>query len=158
MIIVIDDVLDEAECEALIDIYTKNAHMTHDFNGLRPLNLDNIEIDRAYVMHRAYRLERIARAYCGSHEIDWAEIFKRDANTWQDLHLDGASELTTLTSITYLNDNFNGGFTHLADGTQVKPKTGRTILFDGKKYVHGVSPVIGGTRYTLPIWYKMGNE
>jgi predicted 2-oxoglutarate/Fe(II)-dependent dioxygenase YbiX len=62
--------------------------------------------------------------------------------------------ITSLTSITYLNEDFDGGRSVMYDGTKIKPKTGRTLIFDGNKYIHGVEPILKGERYTLPIWYK----
>jgi hypothetical protein len=120
----------------------------------RPLNLDNIEFDQDYVIDIARRVEQTACKYFGTNVIDWAELFMRPPNTWHPYHTDDASEKTSITSVTYLNDGVNGGFTQFIDGTQVKPIAGRTIIFDGKKYVHGVSPVVEGVRYTMPIWYQ----
>jgi hypothetical protein len=40
------------------------------------------------------------------------------------------------------------------DGTIIKPKIGRTLIFNGMYYVHGVKTIKKGTRYTLPVWYK----
>ena len=86
--------------------------------------------------------------------VDWLEIVKWPSNSYQNLHLDKASNKTVLTSITYLNENYSGGETYFKDGMIIKPKTGRTLIFDGMHYVHGVKTIKKGTRYTLPVWYK----
>ena len=84
---------------------------------------------------------------------DWLQIVKWPSNSYQNLHLDKTSNKTVLTSITYLNENYSGGETYFKDGTIIKPKTGRTLIFDGMYYVHGVKTIKKGTRYTLPVWY-----
>ena len=155
MIIIIDNVLDKDECNNLVNIYANNSHKAQPFNDCMTIGLNAIEHNQAYVKDKAMRIEQIAKRYYGNHVIDWAEIFMRPPNTWQPYHYDIASDKTSLTTVTYLTDAYEGGYTQCMDGTMVKPKIGRTILFDGKKYEHGVSPVLGGYRYTMPIWYKL---
>jgi len=69
-------------------------------------------------------------------------------------HFDKARDTTTLTSITYLNDDFVGGKTFFENEVVVKPETGKTVFFNGCKYKHGVSQVTSGFRYVLAIWYS----
>ena len=71
-----------------------------------------------------------------------------------NLHSDVASKHTVFTSILYLNDDFEGGFTEFADGTTVAPKKGRIVFYDGIHYWHKVTPITEGTRYTFASWYK----
>ena len=87
-------------------------------------------------------------------EIDWCKIVEWTEGASQEYHRDTASADTALTSITYLTDDFDGGETCFLDDIKVVPKIGRTVYFDGNHYVHGVSEITRGTRYTLPIWYK----
>ena len=71
-------------------------------------------------------------------------------------HYDNARPSTSLVSITTLNDDFSGG-EHFIQEKKEKlefiPEVGKTIVFDGKKYKHGVREVTKGTRYTLATWY-----
>jgi len=69
------------------------------------------------------------------------------------MHFDEARESTNLTSITYLNEGYLGGETAFDNGVIIKPKIGKTVFFDGKKYLHGVNPVTKGKRFVLAIWY-----
>jgi hypothetical protein len=78
--------------------------------------------------------------------------------TYQPPHFDTASSQTVLTSITYLNENFVGGDTYFEDGAIIKPVIGRTLVFNGMKYVHGVKEILSGTRWTVPIWYEKSVE
>ena len=71
-------------------------------------------------------------------------------------HYDDARPTTSLVSITTLNDDFSGG-EHFIEEEKEKlefiPEAGKTLVFDGMKYLHGVRKVTRGTRYTFAIWY-----
>jgi len=87
-------------------------------------------------------------------EIDYLQIVHWPKNSFQNLHLDKAHLITKLTSITYLNNDFKGGYTYFEDNTVIAPKKNRTLIFDGNLYKHGVSKIIENDRYTLAVWYK----
>jgi hypothetical protein len=157
MIFILDDILNSNECNNLVEIYQKNKQYAHTHGNptVYPLNINNILYDKNDALKIAKKIEQITQKYFDLNVIDWCEIVKWPCDSWQSYHLDKASEKTTLTSITYLNENFDGGCTIMHDGTKVKPKTGRTVIFDGNRYIHGVEPILKGERYTLPIWYKI---
>lgn len=157
MIIILDDVLNSDECNNLIEIYQKNKQNAsiHGDPKIYPIEINNFLTDESYALKISNKIENIAKKYFDLNVIDWCQIVRWPCDSWQNYHIDRASEKTTLTSITYLNENFDGGCTIMHDGTKVKPKTGRTIIFDGNKYIHGVDPILKGERYTLPIWYKI---
>lgn len=157
MILILDNILNNDECNNLIEIYQQNneyAH-THGYPTIYPLNINKILNNKDNAIKIAKKIENTVTEYFNKNVIDWCEIVRWPCDSWQSYHLDKASEKTTLTSITYLNENFDGGCTIMHDGTKVKPKTGRTVIFDGNKYIHGVEPILKGERYTLPIWYKI---
>jgi hypothetical protein len=85
--------------------------------------------------------------------IDWIQIVKWEKNSFQNLHFDKTKEETTLSSICYLNDDYEGGQTYFENDIIFKPKQGRVIFFDGNYYHHGVKKIEKGTRYTLAAWY-----
>lgn len=60
----------------------------------------------------------------------------------------------TLSAIVYLNEEFEGGLTRFADGAEVKPETGKAVLFRGKDFWHEVTDVAGGARYTVSLWWS----
>jgi len=86
--------------------------------------------------------------------IDWIQIVQWPEGSKQQIHIDDRSENTTIASITFLNDNFNGGETFFGDGTIVKPRKNKTIFFTGSELIHGVKKVTDGDRYTIATWYK----
>ena len=58
-------------------------------------------------------------------------------------------------SLIYLNDDYEGGETYFpGHSVRLKPKTGALVLFGaGPQYVHGVSRVTCGLRYTYAGWF-----
>jgi hypothetical protein len=123
---------------------------TYDCDDLViPLNLKKENLEINFVN----KINKISKTINDS-IIDWSQIVYWPKNSFQDLHFDSASNKTTLSSICYLNDNYEGGQTYFEDGTIFTPITGRILFFDGKHYLHGVKKIISGNRYVLAIWYK----
>lgn len=154
MITIIDNTLSKEECNELIMLYEQNIECCHQHNGTYPLNINNARVafDRIEslidkVLNRVYNINKDV-------ELEWIEIVKWPTGTLQPLHLDTASDETVFTSITYLNDEFDGGNTHMEDGTNIGIVTARTIAFDGMKYTHGVKEVTNGIRFTVAAWYR----
>ena len=138
MIRIIDDVLSKEQCKKLISLKS------------------TLGIDHMWGDTEVTKLSEIPEEIKNNNinfTPDWGEIVKWTNNSYQQLHFDDSSDITKNTSITYLNNDYDGGETYFEDGTIIKPKTGRTVIFDGKKYKHGVNKV-NGVRYTLPVWYK----
>jgi hypothetical protein len=57
----------------------------------------------------------------------------------------------------YVNDDYEGGELYFPNqGISFKPKAGAAYFFPGdKNYIHGVSEVISGTRYTVPFFWTI---
>jgi hypothetical protein len=57
----------------------------------------------------------------------------------------------------YVNDDYEGGELYFPNqGIKFKPKAGAAYFFPGdKNYIHGVSEVISGTRYTVPFFWTI---
>jgi hypothetical protein len=154
MIVILDDILTINECNQLIDIYEKNKDKSHVWGNpnFYPLNFNFIESE--FTLNILKKIKSIAQMCNQNIVIDWAEITKWIPKTYMNLHTDDTSDKTILTSIIYLNNNYDGGETYLSEGTVIAPKIGRMVIFDGKKYEHGVNKILNNYRYTLPIWYK----
>ena len=158
MIIVIPDHLPSAVCSELIGVYKNNKHSAKVWRDTKPLDLENIsnqeELNRCKVAIKY--VNNTAVSFFGRDTyVEVGEIVKWPTNSYQPPHCDIARESTTCTSITYLNDDFEGGETYLTkENFTVKPKVGRTILFDGKRFEHGVKKITEGVRYTFALWYS----
>ena len=146
-ITILDDVLSQDECRELINIYKRSTDI-YNWHGSRPVKLDtHDEFIRVCT-------DKITAHVSREFEIDWCQIVLWPKGSYQPPHIDTASSDTVFTSITYLNDLYDGGETCIIEVTDVKAKTGRTVYFDGMKYEHSVNTITKGTRFTLPIWYK----
>jgi hypothetical protein len=147
--LIADNLLSQSECNMLIDYYKKNENFSKKFRDVYPLALKTKDPNINFL---ETKLNFISKNF--NSEIDWFEIVKWPINSTQDLHFDTASQKTTLTSITYLNDDYIGGQTYYEDGTIFKPKKGRGVFFNGQYYKHGVKPVDKNIRYVVAAWYK----
>ena len=158
MFIILPDHVPSLVCSDMISIYENNKHSAQVWGDTQPLNLQDIsnqeELNRC---KRAIKyVNNAAVSFFGSDTyIELAEIVKWPMGSHQAPHTDVSRESTTFTSITYLNDNFEGGETEFTtENFSVKPKVGRSILFDGKRFEHGVKKITEGVRYTFALWYS----
>lgn len=57
----------------------------------------------------------------------------------------------------YINDDYEGGELYFPEqGIQFKPKKGAAYFFPGdKNYIHGVTEITSGTRYTCPFFFNI---
>jgi hypothetical protein len=57
----------------------------------------------------------------------------------------------------YINDDYEGGELYFPEqGIRFKPKAGAAYFFPGdKNYIHGVSEIISGIRYTVPFFWTI---
>lgn len=77
-------------------------------------------------------------------------------------HVDGAfkrseTEVSLITMLIYLNENFEGGETTLIlEGEIIKPKEGMILFFD-HKILHAGRPVLSGSKYVIrtDVMYRL---
>ena len=69
-------------------------------------------------------------------------------------HFD-ASRPNDIATLIYLNNDYNGGDIYFPKyEISFKPEPGDLLCFpDNPSFVHGVKPIIRGTRFTLPRWF-----
>jgi hypothetical protein len=83
--------------------------------------------------------------------INYAQIVKWNVDSYQPTHVD--FDYHDLTSIIYLNNEFQGGQT-IVDNVPIKIEIGKIVTFSGNIIEHSVMPVRNNERYTLSVWYK----
>lgn len=154
-IIVLDDVLSKDECLYAIDRFNQARDLKspdmfqHEDTFVLPIS-DN----RLNLFPLTTKIQNSIDFLSKDVIIYWSEVVEWKFGSKQSYHKDTGRPKTVLTSITYLNDKYVGGETSFFNDLKVVPKVGRTVFFDGNYYIHGVSQISSGTRYTLPIWYK----
>lgn len=80
----------------------------------------------------------------------WINRVDNTSNQNDDFHRD----INKFSTITFLNDDFEGGcleYWNIKDNVpvQIKLEPFTTFIFEGSKFPHRVLPVLKGTRYTL---------
>jgi predicted 2-oxoglutarate/Fe(II)-dependent dioxygenase YbiX len=70
-------------------------------------------------------------------------------------HQDQGVSSRVLSTVMYLNDNYEGGEIEFVNsGVKIKPEAGSIIFFPSNfLYVHEVYPITNGFRYSMPHWY-----
>lgn len=153
-IFILDDVLTPNECFDLIEFY-KKLGPSHKWQSFFPRTLTPQDhLPSIFVKRILNEVETILDL---RFDIVKCEIVYWPLHSEMMPHKDYSSNETVFTSITYLNDNYEGGRTYFVGDMEFQPKVGRTVCFDGKEYLHGVSQITRNERYSLPIWYKLLN-
>jgi len=148
----------------LINYWENNKHLCSDtraFHSKRNLHMDSINDN--YIKH-------LLDYYFFKKMIFIGHQFKKKLMPWQnqksriccwskgesmDLHVDkNEKDDMEYSCIGYLNENYEGGLLFFKDGTKIKPKERSLIFFKSKNNYHGVSEIIKGKRYTIPLWFK----
>lgn len=156
MILIVDNLISNQEATYCIQQIqdAKAIKLSEIFHGRYVYGIDFSCLSDETIIKIIKTLENTANCFCQNIEVDWAQIVAWPQDTRHDLHYDVTSQSTVFTSITYLNCAYRGGETFFSDGTSIAPITGRTVFFDGNKYLHGVKTINEGVRIALPIWYK----
>jgi hypothetical protein len=160
MILILDEVLSSDECSKLIKIYNDNKEYAHIHGTPKtyPLYIQDIQNNKDTVITAAEKIKEAINQFLGNKLISiTTAIVKWPENSSQDYHVDITDNgiVYELSSVAYLNEDFNGGCLQMIDGTKIRPKVGRLVVFDGRSYMHSVELVQNNDRYTLPIWYKL---
>jgi len=125
---IIDNFISNKQINILTDFYKNNKESARTYR-------DTFVIEIGGVFKN---LEKKYNNFNKKDSVDWLQLVHWPTGSFQKPHKDFASDITTLTSITYL-------------------KKGRTLFFDGQKYTHRVNRVEEGNRYTVSVWYKYKN-
>ena len=155
MILLLDNFVTLEECKELIQLYHQHEHLAHHWLGSYPINAS--KISHPLIKKILKRSEEAIQKYFSSKfVVARAEVKNNKKGSHHPFHYDTFNPATSLASVTYLNDT-SSGYTIFKDGLQVTPKSGRMIIFDGKKYLHGVDKCLED-RYAVPIWYMKGKR
>lgn len=118
-------------------------------------------------------VEQFINAFYGVEVRDWevSQILHYGVGGHYIPHVDAETLLTDelnlrvwektldrdLSIVYFLNDDFEGGELKFPDlDLSIKPKAGTLICFPSDhNYVHGVTPVTSGHRYTLVTWLRV---
>ena len=87
--------------------------------------------------------------------LDYVGVVRWPVGTFMKPHFDKNDVYgeDVFAAMLYLNDDFEGGST-MFEHMEVKPETGKLIVFSNSKYLHYVTRVDKSERYVLSFWYK----
>ena len=149
--LLLDNFINKSEADHLINLYEEHKHLSFKFRDVYPLSIFENNLTQA-----KFLIEKLNAVTAPKEAIvDWIQIVKWPKGSKQALHFDKLSKETVLTSVCYLNDDYEGGQTYFEDSTQFAPKTGRVVFFDGMYHKHGVKQITNKTRYVASAWYKI---
>ena len=149
---VIDNFLSEDECDFLIEYYKKYPNK-ETYNATLLLSMKDtslFDLRKSWIRNRY--LSRIKKEF--PIKLNYDQIVFWPPNSFKDMHKDGRTHKNNdWTSVCYLNDDYEGGYTLIEDD-EFKPKKGRLVVFPSKKMNHGVSLVKSRSRYTYIAWWQ----
>jgi len=149
-----DGMLDEAVGNKLIEIYKNNPSKCALWANTNTLNLAKVEdLDDQLPKKIVFALNNYLNSKGVICYPELVQVVHRPTGTRHDMHVDEARDTTIMTSITYLNDDYEGGET-VINGITIKPKKGLIVIFSNGFYLHQVNKITNNSRYTLIAWYK----
>lgn len=175
-ILVSENTLSLKECTFLIALYDRYSELacSRDYNSRRLLDyytlrgVDSKSASRVYgitlrckekiaVQLRTPELFVesffVACISSGDSHIPHADNERREHGRWVPNHTPNRD----YTGLAYLNDDFTGGELVFPDrDVVITPKPGSFVAFPSNhKFVHAVTKVLSGKRYSLPVWFSL---
>jgi hypothetical protein len=138
----INNFLDNEKCERLITFHKENFekllnNLSNYHNKTEVIQfslLHNIDFGKQIAADITCHVRQInTKAF-----INYFQIVKWPNGSYQDEHLDFPEHV--LTSIIYLNDDYEGGETVVGDKI-IKPEKGKIITFQGNEIKHKVNQI-----------------
>lgn len=113
-----------------------------------------IKVDKFYNVNAKATSPAIVRWNPGNRQEPHAD---KELHEGPDAGKPNAFPYYDIASIFYINDNYEGGELYFPlQGIEFKPKARAAYFFPGdKNYIHGVRPVLNGTRYTSPFFWNI---
>ena len=174
-LLLIPSVLNLAQCQLLIDCFERNreqnaARSDNDYWDGRFIwsnGLPRTEVGALRLMQqlRFFSTLKLIERYQPKRPLfsDTAQLVRWHPGLElvphaDNIHPEGTPNATAhrdYSSILYLNDDYQGGETYFpGHRLKVKPEPGTLVLFGaGCDYVHGVTPIKSGMRYTYAGWF-----
>ena len=155
-----ENFISPSECQELIDLSKANKEEIPYGNETRGgdtflTTLDGIYFD-SQENNVVERVTNLCKNFDDRVVIDYAGVVRWPVGTFMKPHIDPHrpnQEPDLFAAVLYLNDDFTGGYTGF-DEYEVKPETGKLLLFSNSLYKHYVTKIGGAERFALSIWYN----
>ena len=88
-------------------------------------------------------------------QLGYVGIVRWPTGTFMKPHVDdnNVHKPDVFAAMLYLNDDFEGGSTVFED-IEVKPESGKLVIFSNSQHLHYVSKVDKSERFVLSFWYS----
>ncbi len=155
-----ENFISPSECQELIDLSKANKEEIPYGNETRGgdtflTTLDGIYFD-SQENNVVERVTNLCKNFDDRVVIDYAGVVRWPVGTFMKPHIDPHrpnQEPDLFAAVLYLNDDFTGGYTGF-DEYEVKPETGKLLLFSNSLYKHYVTKIGGAERFALSVWYN----
>ena len=155
-----ENFISPSECQELIDLSKANKEEIPYGNETRGgdtflTTLDGIYFDEGK-NSVVERVTNLCKNFDDRVVIDYAGVVRWPVGTFMKPHIDPHrpnQEPDLFAAVLYLNDDFTGGYTGFEE-YEVKPETGKLLVFSNTLYLHHVTKIEGAERFVLSIWYN----
>jgi len=113
-----------------------------------------IEVDKFFGVDALPTSPAMARWLPGQLQMPHAD---KELHTGPDAGKPNDFPYYDIAGLFYINDDYEGGELYFPNqNIQFKPKRGAAYFFPGDmNYIHGVTPIISGIRYTVPFFWTI---
>ena len=160
LIYVEENFISPSECQELIDISKSNKEEIPYGDESRGGNTYLTTLDGIYFESQENNVVDKVTNLCKTFDdrvlIDYAAVVRWPEGTFMKPHIDPSrpgQEPDLMAAVLYLNDDFIGGCTGF-DEYEIKPETGKLLVFSNSIYKHYVTKIEGSERFALSIWYN----
>ncbi len=160
LIYVEENFISPSECQELIDISKSNKEEIPYGDESRGGNTYLTTLDGIYFESQENnvvdKVTNLCRTFDDRVVIDYAAVVRWPVGTFMKPRIDPSrprQEPDLMAAVLYLNDDFTGGCTGF-DEYEIKPETGKLLVFSNSIYKHHVSKIEGAERFALSIWYN----
>lgn len=138
-------------------IYRHEEIMGHDFYKDDLLEIaDSIygSLDEAFAHYSQVLYPWASRSVKSQEPLDGILRYEENEG-FLPAHQDLGISSRLISTVSYLNDNYDGGEIEFRQsGVKIKPEAGSIVFFPSNfLYIHEVMPITKGTRYSMPHWY-----
>jgi len=100
-------------------------------------------------------VNKLCESFDNEINLDYVGVVRWPVGTFMKPHVDdnNVHNPDVFAAMLYLNEGFSGGHT-IFEEYDIKPKTGKLIVFSNSQLLHYVTQVEGSERFVLSFWYK----
>ncbi len=160
LIYVEENFISPSECQELIDLSKSNKDEAPYGSEDRGGNTYLTHVDGLYLEMEKNDIVEKVTTLCESFDdrvlLDYAGVVRWPVGTFMKPHIDPSrpnQEPDLFAAVLYLNDDFVGGYTAFEE-CEIKPETGKLLVFSNSIYKHHVTKIEGAERFALSIWYN----